>query len=101
MSEGEIAEELQGVAQALFAVDEEGAVGGEGLALPAGLMEAAGVGVDFAELPADFVVGPAFAEVAAAELGEGEVVAGAGVVWTEGDGFLVGFEGFRDAALAE
>ena len=40
----------------------------------------AGARMDFAELPADFVVRPAFGEVAGAELGEREVVADAGVV---------------------
>ncbi len=69
--------------------------------MPAGLGKAAGVGVDFAELPADFVVLPAFEEVAGAKLGEGEVVADAGVEGISGEGYLVGLEGFFDAALAE
>ena len=34
-------------------------------------------------MPADFVVGPAVGEVTEAELGEGEIVADAGVVWGE------------------
>ena len=97
----EVAEELDGVAQALFGVEEEDCGGGERFALPAGLLEAAGVGVDFAELPADFVVGPAFFEVAGAELGEGEVVADAGVVGVSGEGGLVGFQGCFDEALAK
>jgi hypothetical protein len=97
----EVAEELDGIAQALFGVDEEAGVGWEGFALPAGLGEAAGVWVNFAELPADFVVLPAFGEVAGTELGQGQVVADAGVVAVELEGGLVGLEGFFDAALAE
>ena len=97
----EVAEELEGVAQALLGVDEEAAVEWKGLALPAGLGEAAGVGMNFAELPADFVVLPAFGEVAGAELGEGEVVADSGVVRFPAQGDLVGFEGFFDKAEAE
>ena len=60
---------MEGVAEALFGVDEEAGAWWEGFALPAGLGEAAGVGVNFAELPANFIVLPAFGEVAGAELG--------------------------------
>jgi hypothetical protein len=97
----QVAEELEGVSEALLGVEEESGCWGEGLALPAGLGEAAGVGVDFTELPADLVVLPAFQEVAGAELGEGEVVADAGVVGVPGEGCLVGLEGFFDTAQAE
>jgi hypothetical protein len=97
----EVAEELEGVAEALLGVDEEAGAVWERFAVPAGLGEAAGVGVDFAEFPADFVVLPAFPEVAGAELGEGEVVADAGVVGVEVEGGSVGGESFCDSAEAE
>jgi hypothetical protein len=65
------------------------------------LGEAARVGVDFAELPADLVILPAFGEVAGAELGEGEVVADAGMAGIELKSGLVGLEGVFDAAEAQ
>ena len=97
----EVAEELEGVAETLLGVDQETGVGWEGFTLPLGLGKAAGMGVNFAKLPADFVVLPAFGEVAGAELGEGEVVADAGVVGVSGEGGLVGFQGCFDEALAK
>jgi hypothetical protein len=98
---GQVAKELEGVAEALLGVEEEAGAGRQGLSFPAGLYEAPRVGVDFAELPADFVIGPALEEVSGAELGEGEVVADAGMMGAFGAGGLVGGECFVDATEAQ
>ena len=99
--EGKIAEELEGVSKALLPIEEKPGSAGKVFAMPAGLREVAGTGMDFAELPADFVVGPALSEIAQAELGEGEIVANAGMGWVALKGGAMCCFGFRAAAEAE
>ena len=89
---GEAADELDGVAEALLGVDEEGFSAGV-FAVPEGGGEGARGDGEAGGFPAPLVFGPSFAEVSVEEEHVGEVVVGFGEIGFEGDGSAEFFEG--------
>jgi hypothetical protein len=108
-NEGKVAEEVEGVAEALLGVEEEGGVGEGlgGLVEPEGLGEGAKRVLVVGALPAGFVFAPAGGEVAALEELKGKIpmafgVGGAELEGAAEDGFGFGGvdegEDFAEAA---
>ncbi len=85
---GGVAGKLDGVAKTLLGV-EENALAVQRFALPARNGKDSRPAVNLAEMPTGFVIAPALAPVAHAELGEGEIVACAGMVGLAVHGRLV------------
>ena len=93
-----VAAELNGVAVALFGVDEQGAAV-EGFASPLRLAEGPRGVAHLRGLPAPLVFGPAGGEAAASQQSHGQMVMSVGVIRAQGDGSAKTGFGFFQAAL--
>jgi hypothetical protein len=99
LHEGSVAEELQGVAQSLFGVEQDG-LAVQTRAIPAWLGE--GTRREFGGLPAPLVLGPAALVVAGLQIGHGAVGMGLGVAGTQPQGLgKGGLGGVKVGAFAQ